>query len=61
MRRKMRQCTLKCILGSLERGQSNKLDRLAELVEILDSALNFFQAVSDGVWLGGDLEDLEEH
>lgn len=49
---------LQRILGALERRKPDKLDGLAELVEVLHSLLDFGKAVANGVGLQNDLEDL---
>lgn len=50
--------TLESLLRALERGQSDKLDGLAEGGEVLGGLLDLLQAVADGVGLVDDLEDL---
>jgi hypothetical protein len=45
------------ILGSLERRKTDELNRLSELVEVLDCRLDLLEAAADCVWLEDDLED----
>jgi hypothetical protein len=49
---------LQRILGSLERRKANKLDGLAELVEVLDCLLDFGKTVANGIGLQDYFEDL---
>lgn len=49
---------LQRILSSLERRKANKLDGLAELIEVLNCLLDFGKAVANGIGLQDYFEDL---
>ena len=44
------------IEGVLEGQETGKLDHLAELGQVIDTGLDFLQAIADSVNLVGDLE-----
>lgn len=47
----------KRILGALEWSQTDKLDSLSKLVQVLHCLLHFLQAIANRVWLDRNLED----